>query len=120
MGKFILDKLVFAIKAGGVFFPHNSTSNTFIYLFIFVVAAAAAAAVVDIYIIEEFKIEGTNIEVVIPNSICELNTALRVSADCGNINDCACCDCVEGDDDSDEDSDEDGDEDGDGDELLRI
>ena len=51
---------------------------------------------------EELIVEGTTITGKIPNSKCELNTALRVSADCCNINDCAWCSCVDGDEDGDE------------------
>ena len=51
---------------------------------------------------EELMIKGTTITAKVTNSIRELNTALRVSADSCNINDCACRSCVDGDEDGDE------------------
>lgn len=44
--------------------------------------------------LENFELEGTQIQGDMPGSICELSNLKRVSAECANI-DCECCVCVE-------------------------
>merc|ERR1711981_642356 len=51
--------------------------------------------------LENFELEGTQIQGEMPGSICELSKLEYVSVECSNI-DCDCCVCVEDEDEEDE------------------